>query len=147
MAGQGGRAKIIFRVVRPRGSFSRPPSQRSTFPGIAPANRSRRYIFLDMTGSEWQKVKSIFNSAVELTPGERDAYLADACASDDDLRREVEKLLDSYRSEFMEAPAREDANGRQLTPGSQLGRYEIVELLGVGGMGEVYLARDSQLDR
>ena len=100
-----------------------------------------------MTGSEWQKVKSIFNSAVELPPEDRDAYLAEACGRDDGLRREVEKLLDSYRSEFMEAPADENTNNSRLAPGTKLGRYEIVDLLGVGGMGEVYLAKDGQLDR
>jgi serine/threonine-protein kinase len=95
---------------------------------------------------EWEKVKAIFNSAVELEPEDRAAYLDDACAADDVLREEVEKLLDSYRSQFMEAPDG-DNNNNKLAPGTALGRYEIVNLLGVGGMGEVYLAKDGQLDR
>jgi len=100
-----------------------------------------------MSGSEWQKVKAIFNSAVELSPENRAAYLADACGANDVLRKEVEKLLDSYRSEFMEVPAGKDTSNGRLTPGTTVGRYEIVDLLGVGGMGEVYLASDTQLDR
>jgi hypothetical protein len=64
-----------------------------------------------MTGNDWQKVKAIFNAAVELPPEERSAYLVNTCASDDDLRKEVEKLLGSYRSAFMEAPADEPASG------------------------------------
>ena len=100
-----------------------------------------------MTGSEWQKVKSIFDSAVELPPEEQAAYLADACASDNELRREVEKLLGSYRSDFMEPSAGNSPKSRRLAPGDTIGRYTIVDLLGVGGMGEVYLAKDGQLDR
>src|SRR5687767_8529993 len=97
-----------------------------------------------MKDGDWPKVKAIFNSAVELPPEDRATYLADACAEDDQLRTEVEKLLDSYRSEFLELNI--DDNNR-LGPGTTLGRYEIVDLLGLGGMGEVYLARDKKLDR
>ena len=100
-----------------------------------------------MSGSEWQKVKAIFNSAVELSPENRAAYLADACGANDVLRKEVEKLLDSYRSDFMEVPAGKDTGNGRLTPGTTVGRYEIVDLLAVGGMGKVYLASDTQLDR
>src|SRR5687767_14946845 len=100
-----------------------------------------------MKDGEWRKVKSIFNAAVELPPEDRAAYLDGACAEDDALRIEVEKLLGSYRSEFLETHTNEGSNNNRLSPGTTLGRYEIVDLLGIGGMGEVYLAKDSQLGR
>jgi serine/threonine protein kinase/dipeptidyl aminopeptidase/acylaminoacyl peptidase len=96
----------------------------------------------------WHNVKDIFNSALDLDPSEREVYLAEACAGDDDLRRKVEDLLSSYRSEFMEEPlVANQETGEDLPIGSLLGRYEIIRMVGRGGMGKVYLARDNQLDR
>lgn len=98
--------------------------------------------------SDWQTVKEIFNSAIDLDPSEREAYLAAACSGDAGLRQRVEDLLNSYRSEFMEKPVFADQEaGGDLAIGSILGRYEIIRMIGLGGMGKVYLAKDNQLDR
>jgi|HubBroStandDraft_5_1064220.scaffolds.fasta_scaffold03181_3 serine/threonine protein kinase len=99
-----------------------------------------------MTPERWQQVRSVLEKALELAPGQRSAYLNQACPSDSSLRQEVETLLassDHVRSNFLHsAPA-----SVALTPGDKLGEYEIVGLLGSGGMGEVYRARDARLDR
>jgi eukaryotic-like serine/threonine-protein kinase len=97
---------------------------------------------------DWQNVKEIFDSALDLDPGEREPYLAAACAGDAELRQEVEDLLSSYQSKFMEKPFLADREtGDHLAIGTFFGRYEIIRMIGAGGMGKVYLARDNQLDR
>ena len=102
-----------------------------------------------MTSDNWQKAKDIFNSAVDLDSAELQEYLSAACGGDAALRKKVEDLLNSYESDFMEAPpaTTDDGKAGRLPAGTMLGRYEIVRLIGSGGMGEVYLARDNQLDR
>ena len=101
-----------------------------------------------MNVGNWHQVKQIFNSALDLDPSEREAYLAAACSGDAGLRQKIEDLLNSYRSEFMEkAVVADQETGGDLAIGSILGRYEIIRMIGLGGMGKVYLATDNQLDR
>ena len=104
---------------------------------------------------QWQQAKAVFSEALEHPRAEREEFVAQACAGDATLRSEVESLLKSYdeAQSFMETPAIESAaesliaEHRQFEVGQRVKHYEIIQLIGEGGMGEVYLAKDTILGR
>lgn len=100
-----------------------------------------------MNSERWRQIDRLLDEALDLPTEARASFLERACGGDLDLRREVESLLEAHAQSdtFIETPAIADVN-RTLT-GRQLGTYEIISLLGAGGMGEVYRARDTKLDR
>ena len=100
-----------------------------------------------MTPDRWQQVKCVLQEALEIAPEQRPDFLDRACSTDHSLRREVESLLASsneVRSSFMKSAANA---GLRLTKGTRLGDFEILSLVGAGGMGEVYRALDRRLER
>jgi eukaryotic-like serine/threonine-protein kinase len=108
-----------------------------------------------MTPERYQQIGLLFNEALEQVPEQRSAWLHKTCGADDDLRLEVEKLLTSQgeSGEFLSRPAMQVAaeilaqNQTPTVPGKQIKRYQILSLIGSGGMGQVYLARDTRLGR
>lgn len=109
-----------------------------------------------MTPERWRQVETLFQGALARSPESRLAFLKEACSGDAALRRDVEELLVSFEAagSFLETPAAESLSSRGqavsvlgLNSGQRLAHYEIISQLGSGGMGEVYLARDTRLDR
>jgi serine/threonine protein kinase len=107
-----------------------------------------------MNPERWQLLRKLFEAALDKDESGRAAFLDEACRSDPSLRREVEALLDSHgRDSFLEKPAYEavpelfESESADLLIGKQLGPYKITKNIGRGGMGIVYLAMDTRLDR
>jgi eukaryotic-like serine/threonine-protein kinase len=108
-----------------------------------------------MTPERWQQVKNLFHSALERESNDRALFLEEACAGDVLLRREVESLIASHEQSggFIDSPAYEvgaellTEDQAETLVGQRLAHYEILALLGSGGMGEVYLAQDGKLGR
>ena len=112
-----------------------------------------------MDRARWEKIIELYHAASEREPSQRGTFLANACEGDDALRSEVESLLrqDLSEGDMLERIAEDHRNGSPaaklnsppatFSVGSRLSHYEILALLGAGGMGEVYRARDRKLKR
>jgi eukaryotic-like serine/threonine-protein kinase len=105
-----------------------------------------------VTRDEWKRVKAIASEAWERQPGERTAYIASACGPDDALAREVESLVAAMAAaadRFEEPPPLPADAAAALTDltGRRVAAYEVLSRAGAGGMGEVYKARDTRLNR
>ena len=109
-----------------------------------------------MRPERWQKIEQLYHAALECEQSQRAAYLHEVCAGDDALRREVESLLaqESRAGRLLETPSLEvvarglaELQSPSSLLGKQLGSHKIHSLLGAGGIGEVYQARDFKLGR
>ena len=118
-----------------------------------------------MTSERWQLIDQLFHASLERDASQRAYFLADSCGVDGELKQQIEALLVAYEAadDFIEDPPLAGAissianqtlkqttqrTGSELSLiGRRIAHYEIRSLLGVGGMGEVYLAHDASLDR
>jgi Tol biopolymer transport system component len=113
-----------------------------------------------MTPEQWRRIEEIYEAALQREPAERPEFVTSACGDDELLRRDVERLIaaNDRAGDFLASPAWDVAPSALLTGkmtdnaatslvGRHVGHYRILAPLGSGGMGEVYRAQDTKLNR
>ncbi|HEX5885825.1 MAG TPA: serine/threonine-protein kinase [Pyrinomonadaceae bacterium] len=106
-----------------------------------------------MKAERWLEIETVLQDALDRPPLERASFIEDVCGGDEELKSEATTLIAAYEeaADFIEQPAiaRDAYVLLDLTDnaGREIGPYRIVERLGAGGMGEVYLAQDTRLNR
>ena len=105
-----------------------------------------------MDQEKWEQAKEIFHQAQSLPIEDRVEFLDKACDGDTVVREKVDDLLGSYESGFLADPILHEVveivgAESSFHEGQVIGRYQLKKLIGIGGMGEVFLADDTELNR
>ena len=104
-----------------------------------------------MNPGEWERAKELFDRTRGLPVADRPAFLESECSLEPALRKQVERLLAAYDTDFLEESilpkAVDELASSHFQPNQVIGRYRIRDLIGTGGMGQVFLADDTELDR
>ncbi len=105
-----------------------------------------------MSPEKWQEISKIFNTALELKTSKRMTYLNEVCGDDAEFRREIEALLEANdeKDSFIDSPKVSLSVSKEqpsFKSEEKIGSFQIIKMLGAGGMGEVYLAKDLRLNR
>src|SRR5678815_526806 len=106
-----------------------------------------------MTPDRWETIGRIFNEATALKPELRESFVNEACDGDAGLMAEVRSLLEAHAGagDFIDEPIVDniaaDISEMPTLTGKFIGHYQIEKSIGRGGMGDVYLAKDTRLDR
>lgn len=102
-----------------------------------------------MTSDRWRLVQDLYHAASDMPPAERAVFIAQNCDGDENLRREVEELLQQSEApgSILDHPAAQLLEQAELREGQALGPYRVLGRIGSGGMGAVYKAFDARLGR